>query len=376
MSLDIPVLDRDDATPSAASGPAAPSAGVAQPPAAPTPAPRSPVAPPTPGTAAGPADVVHGGPASDTPSDPGADRPYVHIDVRRVAGNIGAVIRGVRIGGDLDPAVVAEIRRALLAHRVVFLRDQDHADDTTQRAFAELLGTVTKPHPTVAGDGDAILPIDAEHGKANSWHTDVSFVDRVPSISILRAITLPTYGGTTVWANTVRAYAELAPALQGLVDRLWAVHSNLYDYAREVDETRIGGIDVQEEAYRAEFAHREYETEHPVVRVHPETGERSLLLGHFVRRIVGLSTRDSDALFELLQRHVIALENTVRWNWLPGDVAIWDNRSTQHYAVADYDDQPRRLHRITLAGDVPVDVHGTPSTPRKGDASHFSPVAA
>lgn len=338
-------------------------------------------APPAPAATAGSSDTVYGGPASDTPTSaagaaPTDAAPFAHIEVHPVGGNIGAEIRGVRIGGDLEAATVAELRRALVAHRVVFLRGQEHADDDAQRAFAALLGTVTKPHPTVAGDGDAILPIDAEHGKANSWHTDVTFVDRVPSISILRAITLPTYGGTTVWANTVRAYAGLPPALQALVDRLWAVHSNLYDYAREVDETRIGGIDVQEQAYREEFAHREFETEHPVVRVHPETGERSLLLGHFVRRIVGLSTRDSDDLFELLQRHVIALENTVRWSWQPGDVAIWDNRSTQHYAVADYDDQPRRLHRITLAGDVPVSVDGVASTPRKGDASHFSPVAA
>jgi alpha-ketoglutarate-dependent taurine dioxygenase len=298
------------------------------------------------------------------------------VTVHQVGGHIGAEIRGVRIGGDLDPAVVAEVRRALLAHRVVFLRGQDHADDADQRAFAALLGTPTKPHPTVSGDGDAILPIDAEHGKANSWHTDVTFVDRVPSISVLRAITLPAYGGTTVWANTVRAYAGLSPALKALADRLWAVHTNLYDYAAEVDETRLGGVDVKEQAYREEFAHLEFETEHPVVRVHPETGERALLLGHFVKRIVGLGTRDSDDLFALLQRHVIALENTVRWSWEPGDVAIWDNRATQHYAVADYDDQPRRLHRITLAGDVPVSVDGVVSTPRKGDASHYSPVAS
>jgi taurine dioxygenase len=301
---------------------------------------------------------------------------YHRVSVHTVAGNIGAEIRGVRIGGDLEPEVVAEVRRALLANRVVFLRDQDHADDADQRAFAVLLGTLTKPHPTVGGDGDAVLPIDSEHGKANSWHTDVTFVDRVPAISILRAVTLPAYGGTTVWANTVRAYKLLPEPLKELVDRLWAVHSNLYDYAREVDETRIGGVDVKEQAYREEFAHLEYETEHPVVRVHPETGERSLLLGHFVRHIVGLSTRDSDDLFNLLQRHVIELENTVRWSWRPGDVAIWDNRSTQHYAVADYGDQPRRLHRITLAGDIPVGLNGVASTPRKGDASHFSPVAS
>jgi alpha-ketoglutarate-dependent taurine dioxygenase len=315
----------------------------------------------------------------DTPTRPtpsGEQSGYDRITVHSVSANIGAEIRGVRVGGDLDEATVAEVRRALLANRVVFLRDQQHADDAAQRDFAALLGTVTKPHPTVSGDGEAVLPIDSEHGKANSWHTDVTFVDRVPSISVLRAITLPAYGGTTVWANTVRAYALLPASLKALVDRLWAVHSNLYDYAREVDETRIGGIDVKEEAYREEFAHLEFETEHPAVRIHPETGERSLLLGHFIRHFVGLSTRDSHDLFELLQRHVIALENTVRWSWRPGDLAIWDNRSTQHYAVDDYDDQPRRLHRITLAGDIPVSVDGVRSTPRKGDASDFSPVAA
>src|SRR5580704_13204315 len=118
---------------------------------------------------------------------------YQHIDVTQVGGVIGAVVGGLRIDGDLSPAAVAELRAALLAHRVVFLRDQQHATDADQRAFATVMGTVTKPHPTVSGDGDAILPIDSENGKANSWHTDVTFVDRIPSASILRAITLPPY---------------------------------------------------------------------------------------------------------------------------------------------------------------------------------------
>jgi alkyl sulfatase len=300
---------------------------------------------------------------------------YEHIDVQQVGGHIGAEIEGVRIGGDLAPEVVAELRAALLAHRVVFLRGQDHADADTQQAFAGLLGTLTKPHPTVGGDGLAVLPIDSDFSKANSWHTDVTFVDRIPAISILRAVTLPPYGGSTVWANTVRAYATLHPGLRALVDELWAVHSNVYDYVGIKDESRIGGLDVKEQAYREEFEHLEFETEHPVVRIHPETGERSLVLGHFVRRFVGLSSADSHDLFALLQRHVIALENTVRWTWRPGDIAIWDNRSTQHYAVADYDDHPRLLTRITLAGDVPVSLDGRRSIVRKGDASGYSPVA-
>jgi taurine dioxygenase len=257
---------------------------------------------------------------------------------------------------------------------VVFLRDQQHATDADQRAFAELLGPLTKPHPTVAGDGTAVLPIDSEQGKANSWHTDVTFVDRVPAISVLRAITLPPYGGTTVWANTAEAYRRLHPALQALAGQLRAVHTNLYDYA--ADRPQIGGVDVKEEDYRAEFRHLEFETEHPVVRIHPETGEPTLLLGHFVRSFSGLSSADSADLFALLQRQITRLENTVRWTWRDGDIAIWDNRATQHYAVADYDDLPRRLHRVTIAGDIPVGINGDSSVVRKGDASHYSQLAA
>ena len=299
---------------------------------------------------------------------------YEHIDVHKVGGNIGAEIRGVTVDGDLAPEVVTEIRRALLAHRVVFLRGQDHLDDQTQRAFSERFGTPTKPHPTITGDGQAVLPVDSEQGAANSWHTDVTFVDRIPAVSFLRAVTLPPYGGTTVWANTVRAYATLPPALRALADSLRAVHSNLYDYAGWKGELRAATDSDGEQAYREQFESLEFQTEHPVVRIHPETDEPTLVLGHFVRRFAGLPSTDSADLLELLQRHVTRLENTVRWSWAPGDIAIWDNRATQHYAVDDYDDHPRLMHRITLAGDVPVGLDGSSSVVLKGDASAYSPV--
>ncbi|QFZ18967.1 TauD/TfdA dioxygenase family protein [Saccharothrix syringae] len=295
------------------------------------------------------------------------------ITVHKLGAAVGARVDGVRLGGDLPAADVARIREALLTHKVVFFRDQGHLDDDGQLAFARLLGEPTLAHPTVKGREHAnVLPIDSDHGKANSWHTDVTFVDRVPAISVLRAVELPPYGGSTVWANTARAYQDLPPALQALADRLWAVHTNLYDYAGHVDSTRIGGVDVKEETYREEFRSSRYETEHPLVRVHPETGERALLLGHFVKRIVGLSGEESNAVFQLLQNRITRLENTVRWQWADGDVAVWDNRATQHYGVADYDDAHRRLHRITLAGDVPVSVEGVASTAITGDAGHFS----
>ncbi|KQO36144.1 TauD/TfdA family dioxygenase [Aeromicrobium sp. Leaf245] len=294
------------------------------------------------------------------------------VEVRPVGGRVGAVVSGVRLGGGLAPEEVRDVRAALLRHKVLFVRGQHHLDDIEHHAFAATLGVPTSPHPTVRGVGAAVLPIDSSHGKANAWHTDVTFVDRVPAISVLRSVTLPPYGGTTVWANTAAAYASLHPAVRAMADRLWAVHTNRYDYAADVDEQRIGGIDVAEETYREEFGSRLFEAEHPVVHVHPETGERSLLLGQFVKRLVGLSTRDSASVLEMLQREITRLENTARWSWEPGDVAIWDNRATQHYAVADYDDHHRVMHRITVAGTVPVSLDGTRSTQRVGDTSAYS----
>ncbi|WP_406690876.1 TauD/TfdA family dioxygenase [Saccharopolyspora sp. ID03-671] len=299
------------------------------------------------------------------------------VDVVKLGARIGARIDGVRLGGDLDESTVAGIRSALLAHKVVFFRGQHHLDETSQQEFASLLGDLTLAHPTTRSRAIGnILPIDSDYGKANSWHTDVTFVDRVPAISVLRAVQLPAYGGSTTWANTAAAYEDLPEPLKALVDELWAVHTNDYDYAARVDETRTGGVDVKQQTHRKEFVSDLYETEHPVVRVHPETGERALLLGHFVKRFVGLRSAESQALFRLLQDRVTSLENTARWQWQPGDVAIWDNRTTQHYAVADYDDLARKMHRVTVAGDVPVSLDGRHSETRVGDASGYSALPA
>ena len=294
----------------------------------------------------------------------------------KLGANIGARIDGVRLGGDLSAATVTAINDALLTHKVIFFREQHHLDDESQLAFARTLGTPTIAHPTVTSRGADVLPIDSRYDKANSWHTDVTFVDRVPKASLLRAIALPEYGGTTTWASTEAAYDQLPPPLAALAENLWAIHTNDYDYVRDYADDQPGTDSETTRQYREEFVSNHYETEHPVVRIHPETGRRVLLLGHFVKRFVGLGTNESIALLQLLQARVTKLENTIRWNWLPGDLAIWDNRATQHYAVSDYDDQYRRLSRITLAGDVPVDVHGTPSRVLTGDASHYSEVVA
>ena len=293
------------------------------------------------------------------------------ITVHRLGGRIGARIDGLDLSGDLEPIQVEALRAAILEHKVVFVRDQHHLDDDQHRAFAELLGPLTTAHPTVNTGSAHVLALTANRGMAaNSWHTDVTFVDAPPAFSVLRGHTIPEYGGNTVWANTAAAYTHLPEALRALVDSLWAVHTNQYDYA---EHTEDGAPREEADAAftRADFRRTLFETEHPVVRVHPETGERSLVLGHFVKRFTGLNDQESSVLFNLLQTRVTRPENSIRWTWQQGDVAIWDNRATQHYAVADFDHQRREVRRVTVAGDVPVALDGRRSVAIKGDSAEY-----
>ena len=278
--------------------------------------------------------------------------------VTKLGSRIGARVDGLRLGGDVAPAAVDTIRQALLTHKVIFLRHQHHLDDEQQLAFAGLLGTPIG-HPAAAvlaaENAPVITPIDSEYGKATRWHTDVTFVANYPAASILRAVTLPRYGGSTLWASTAAAYDDLPDPLKCLVDNLWALHTNRYDY---VTPESVESMTDAQRAFRQAFEKPDFRTEHPVVRVHPETGERTLLLGDFVRSFVGLDSYESTVLLELLHRRITMPENTIRWDWEPGDVAMWDNRATQHRAIDDYDGQYRLMHRVTLMGDVPVSVHG------------------
>jgi alpha-ketoglutarate-dependent sulfate ester dioxygenase len=280
------------------------------------------------------------------------------LDLHQVAGRIGARIDGVRLAANLDDATFNAINAALLRHKVLFFRGQQHLDDASQEAFARRFGE-TVAHPTVPSvEGGSLLELDSLHGaRANSWHTDVTFVDAYPKVSILRAVVIPPFGGDTVWANTAAAYAQLPEPLRALADTLWALHTNAYDYA----STHANADSAQLKRYREVFTSKLYETEHPVVRVHPETGERTLVLGHFVQRLKGLSAHDSAHLLQVFHEHVTRLENTVRWNWQEGDVAIWDNRATQHYAINDYGDARRIVRRATVRGEVPVSIDGRQS---------------
>jgi alpha-ketoglutarate-dependent sulfate ester dioxygenase len=296
------------------------------------------------------------------------------LRVVKLGENIGARVDGVRLG-DLDAETATAVNQALATHKVLFFRGQHHLDDESHFAFAESLGVPTTPHPTLKFDGGLVMRLESiGGGGANQWHTDVTFVDRPPKASILRAVELPPYGGTTTWASTVAAYQQLPQPLQELADNLWAVHNNAFDYA-QIDPAKLAAIKANPEAalkYAAEFHSTHFETHHPVVRVHPETGERALLLGAFAKSILGVNGAESQALFRIFQDRITWLENTIRWNWDRGDVAMWDNRATQHYAVSDYGDQPRSMRRITLAGDIPVSVRGERSRVISGDATEYS----
>jgi alpha-ketoglutarate-dependent sulfate ester dioxygenase len=303
---------------------------------------------------------------SNSPSAPGQSRSAdAALDVRQITPAIGAEIYGVRLSGDLSGETVTAIRDALLRHRVVFFRGQGHLDEAEHQAFARLFVPLV-PHPTVpsiAGT-EAVLEIDAENSRARRWHTDATFVEAFPLFSILRGVVIPPVGGDTVWASTVSAYATLPPVLRGLADQLWALHANAYDYTA----INPSATARQVQRYETVFKSTVYETEHPVVQVHPLSGERAIILGHFVRRLLGVSSADSGHLFAMLQDHLTRLENTVRWRWQAGDVVVWDNRATQHKAIDDYGDQPRIVRRVTIDGPVSVGIDGRHGKRRNCDA--------
>lgn len=305
--------------------------------------------------------------------------PQSPLDIRPVTGTIGAEIRGVQLSGDLDAKTVQAIQDALVRHKVIFFREQHHLDDAEHEGFAALLGDpVAHPTVPVAEGSRYLLELDSKEGyAASSWHTDVTFVDAYPKASILRGITIPEAGGDTLWANGETAYEGLPEPLRQLVNTLWAVHTNLYDYANilAAGPKNAEAARAQIDRHKNVFASTVYETQHPVVRVHPVSGQRSLLLGHFVKNFVGLNQADSARLFNILQDHITRPENIVRWRWQAGDVAIWDNQSTQHRAVADFGLQRRTLRRATINGDVPTGIDGRSSrTIRKERAREYEPA--
>ncbi len=304
------------------------------------------------------------------------------LDVRPIAGRIGAEVHDLDISQPLDETTVAGIRDALLRHRVVFFRGQalDHA---TQIRFGRYFGELTYAHPHDDSPPDGFpeiytvdvkrfverygepRPARASYNGRIGWHSDVTPAINPPYGSILRADVVPEIGGDTTWTNLVAAYEGLSEPLQRLADGLWAEHRYGAGF------TRSGRVPSarQRERYELLVAH------HPVVRVHPETGEKALYVNPgFTSHILDVSTDESDRLLDLFFEQLTRPENTVRFRWQPGDVAFWDNRTTAHQAPRDIDeDTPRTLHRVTLIGDVPKAPDGAESRLVAGEAFRTIP---
>ncbi|TDC71432.1 TauD/TfdA dioxygenase family protein [Streptomyces hainanensis] len=273
----------------------------------------------------------------------------------------GARIDALDLSAATD-AQLAAVRAALVAHKVLFFPEQ-RLDPDSQVALGRRLGELTASHPVVPGideDHPEIYALDAaDNGFADVWHTDVTFVRRPPLGSILRAVQVPPAGGDTSWADGQLAYESLSPPVRDLADRLTAVHDGSREFGYYLAQRRGGeGNEWDGERYRGLDP-----VEHPVVRVHPETGRRSLFVNPgFTSHLVGLSDAESRGVLDLLYAHLTKPEHIIRHSWRAGDVAMWDNRATLHYANRDYGDFRRVMHRVTLRGDIPSGP-ATPPTP-------------
>lgn len=281
--------------------------------------------------------------------------PHAGLTVQPVGTVLGAEISGLDLTRPLSPEIVAAIRAALLRHKVVFFRDQDISyEDHVRfgRYFGELEGHPVTAHvpgfPEIlhieAADGmklrEEIVPIVRA---ANKWHTDVTFREAPSMGGVLRMRRMPPLGGDTLFADTAAIYADLPQALKDKLATLTAEHDIIQSYGYRVDEAK-------RQALRAEYP----PMIHPVVRIHPETGEKHLFVNKvFTTRILGLPEDEAKTLLADLLDRVKSPEYQVRFRWTPNAIVFWDNRATQHYAVLDYWPQERIVERVTIKGDKP-----------------------
>jgi taurine dioxygenase len=278
------------------------------------------------------------------------DAPYTRFDVEGLSPTIGAVIRGVSLADPVDAELFEELNRALLEWKVLFFRDQDITGEQ-HASFAAHWGPL-ESHPfirmTIDQPDETPEVVRFEKGPElggyeNVWHSDVTCRE-VPSLgSVLRAVEVPEVGGDTLWADMAAAYDGLGEATKARIGDLVAEHDWYTTFGLAMDqETR--------DELRRDFP----PARHPVVRTHPETGRKMLYVNRaFTQHLVGLDAHEGRALLEQLWVQAGFAEYQCRWRWQPGDVAFWDNRSTQHYAASDYFPNRRVMERITIIGDRP-----------------------
>jgi taurine dioxygenase len=276
-------------------------------------------------------------------------RTYRHIEVRPLAGALGAEVVGVNMACDLEEEVVQEVRHAFLDHLVIFLRDQK-VTPQQQVAFARRFGEPME-YPNLPGLPEAplITPVvKLEHERNNfggMWHSDTTYLAEPPMGTMLLALEVPPHGGDTMFANQYLAYETLSDGLKETLDGLIGINSSAKAEVSKTAEDRLKEAGVERKALAAE---------HPLVRTHPETGRKALYTSdaHTVS-IEGWSEKESLPLLRFLWEHQVKPEFTCRFRWQPGSLAFWDNRAAMHNPINDYHGYRRVLHRITLAGDKP-----------------------
>ncbi|MGW9263645.1 TauD/TfdA dioxygenase family protein [Gordonia terrae] len=290
--------------------------------------------------------------AAASRTDAGTISSGVEFDIDEFGPSFGAEIRGVDVASASD-AQVAALRQALIDYKVIVLRDQD-LDDAAHIRFGNRLGDLTFGHP-VWNSGDVpneVYSLDsADNGFADVWHTDVTFMPRPPMGSILRPVVLPRNGGDTNWADAELAYRSLSEPIRRMIDGLSAVHDGNREFGYYLKQRRNGRGNTWDGEEVTELV----PVTHPVVRIHPETGRKSLYVNPgFTSHIDGVSEAESRGILDLLYAHLTKPEHIVRHRWRLGDLVLWDNRNTLHYANRDYGDARRVMHRITLRGEAPI----------------------
>lgn len=280
---------------------------------------------------------------------------YERINVKPIAGALGAEIEGVNMAEPMGNQVFQEVHDALMEHQVIFLRNQ-HVSPGEHVAFARQFGTLhVHPYaPSLEEHPEVLILKSSKENRsaANAWHSDVTFQEEPPMGSILLARQVPDHGGDTMWANMYAAYESLSDRMKGYLDGMTALNTaGRAAFEKAYDKQTTDGRKQEIQSDRTSLA----PAEHPVVRTHPVTGRKALYVNSiFTQKLVGVSGKESKAILEFLFDHLKRPEFTCRFRWEEGSVAFWDNRCTQHYAIADYGDATREMHRVTVNGDRPV----------------------
>lgn len=279
------------------------------------------------------------------------------MKAQRLTSCIGAEVTGVNLGdASRDDGLFAELKALLLKHRVLFLRDQD-ITRAEHVAFARRFGDL-EDHPVAGSDPEhpglvRIYRSEEKNPYENNYHTDGLWRPNPPMGAVLRCIECPEVGGDTIWVNMVEAYSRLPEDIKKKIANLRAASSIEHGFGA-----------VMEPETRRKLGRENPPVEHPVVRTHPETGEKILFVGSFTTHFLNYHTPENvrfgldknpgaSLLLQFLQSQASVPEYQVRWRWQPNTVAIWDNRATQHYAVMDYWPAPRKMERAGIVGDVP-----------------------